>query len=107
MSCKIMKYFRPLPTLESDRLIFRRAYLTDADDLFKCMKNEKISRYEVWRPHKTILETLGFVNNLIIKFDKYECTEWVIERKRDSRAIGVINLHAVSYTHLDVYKRQV
>ncbi len=94
-----LKHFRPLPTLNSPRLSLRRAYLTDVEDLFICMHNPKVCLYEVWHAHKTHLETLGFVNMLITRYDNHTCTDWVIERKSDNRAIGVINLHDFSVTN--------
>ncbi|PWM46178.1 MAG: hypothetical protein DBX47_02815 [Clostridiales bacterium] len=92
---KLLKYFKPLPFIETPRLILRRAYLTDTEDLFLCMKNKNVCRYEVWQPHNNVIETLGFINSLITKYDDNTCTDWVIERKRDNKAIGVINLHDI------------
>lgn len=91
-----MKHFRPLPTLQTGRLRLRRAFLTDADDLYLCMKDPCVCEYEVWYPHKNHLETLAFVNSLVIRHDNGTCTDWVIERKQDKRAIGIINLHNFS-----------
>lgn len=91
-----MKHFRPLPEFETRRLYLRRAFLTDTDDLYLCMRDPHVCEYEVWYPHKSDLETLGFVNSLIIRYDSGTCTDWVIERKRDGRAIGMINLHDFS-----------
>lgn len=97
---RLLKYFKPLPVIETTRLLLRRAYLTDTDDLFICMKNENVCKYEVWNAHRTALETLGFINTLITKYDDNSCTDWIIERKSDHRAIGVINLHDIAEPNL-------
>lgn len=96
MTKGIIRHFRPFPTLISDRLVLRRAYLTDTDDLFICMSNPAVCRYETWSAHDTVLDTLGYVNSLIIKHDDGVCTEWIIENKSARRAIGMINIHDIS-----------
>lgn len=99
MAHSFMKYFRPLPELENKRLFLRRAYLTDTDDLNICMRNKNVCKFEVWSPHTSNIETLGFVNSLLIRYDNGTCTDWIIERKHDKRAIGVINLHDFSQSN--------
>jgi len=91
----IISYFRPMPVLETERLRLRRAYLTDTDDIFICTGNENICRYETWERHRSHIETLGFINDLMEKYDSNRCTEWIIEEKSLGRAIGVINLHDI------------
>lgn len=96
MTDSIISHFNPFPTLISERLVLRRAYLTDTDDLYICMSNPNVCRYETWTAHSSVIDTLGYVNSLMIKHDEGVCTEWIIENKKTQRAIGMINVHDIS-----------
>ena len=92
----IMRAVRPLPKLKTERLLLRRPYLYDTDDIFFCMSDPSISRFETWETHRSNAETAEFLNGLILKYEKGSCTSWIIERKSDGRAIGMINLHDIA-----------
>lgn len=91
-----MRAFRPLPKIKTERLILRRPYLYDTDDIFICMSDPLISRFETWQTHLSNTETAEYLNGLILKYEKGACTSWVIERKSDRRAIGMVNLHDIA-----------
>ena len=95
----ILCQFHPFPQLETRRLLLRRPYLTDTDDLYLCMKNKNVCRYEMWYPHASPAETFGFVNDLIDRLDNRCGTTWILQRKNDGKVLGVINLHDISETN--------
>lgn len=92
----IVQKMYPFPTLKTARLLLRRAYLTDADDLYRCTGNDKITRYEPWSTHQSNVDTLQFLGSLNEKYDDHTCSEWAIERISDGRVIGMINLHDIN-----------
>lgn len=83
------------PTLKTKCLTLRRPYLTDVDDIFRCTGDINVCRFENWDVHKSEIETLSFINSLMCRFDENTCTDWIIERKKDKHAIGMINLHNI------------
>lgn len=95
-SVDVMKYFRPLPTLATKRLLLRSVRISDIDDLHICMSNPNIARFELWNVHKSKNETFSHVENLMVKGKAGSCTSWVIERRSDNRVIGMINLHTIA-----------
>ncbi len=96
MTSDIMKAFRPLPKIKTERLILRRPYLCDTDDIFKLLSDKSTSEFEPWEAHERKTDTTEYLNGLILKLEKGSCTSWIIERKSDSRAIGMINLHDIA-----------
>lgn len=84
-------------TIKTQRLKLRRPYLCDVSDIFICTSDESVCRYEAWEQHKSELETLSFINELICSYDDKECYDWIIEEKDTKRAIGIINLHDIDF----------
>lgn len=60
--------WRPL-TLKTDRLILRAIDLSDADAIFQYAKNPNVSRFTLWEPHKSLEDTIEYINEYV--FDYY------------------------------------
>ena len=57
ISEKVRDTFKNAPTLESDRLIYKRIVPENTQDMFDYSKLEKVTRYLLWTPHVSFTQT--------------------------------------------------
>lgn len=74
--------------LVTERLTLSRPYLTDVENFYAALSDGEIFRYNAWAKHDNALETLAFVNNLMIRWDN-GATEWTV-RNSDGEAMGIV-----------------
>ncbi len=77
-----------LPTLYTDRLILRALTDDDALSIFAYASDPDVSKYTLWEPHKTVVDSLGFIKGYAHK--NYEAgmpEPWGIALKDKPEAI--------------------
>ena len=77
-----------MDTLYTERLILRRFYLSDADDLYEYAKNPNVGPNAGWKPHRSKDESLSVINGFIKSGEV-----WAIVYKDNNKVIGSIGLH--------------
>lgn len=77
-----------MDTLHTDRLLLRRFYFSDLDDLFEYAKNPSVGPNAGWRPHKSKRESLMVLRQFINSGEV-----WAIVYKDNNKVIGSIGLH--------------
>lgn len=89
-----------LPVLESQRIILRPIELEDAEDIFNYAQNPNVSRYTLWEPHKTIQDSLNYIQDYV--FDRYAKgvpDPWAITLKsQPNKVIGTVGCFWVNKT---------
>ena len=80
--------FGDLPTLHTERLILRKMRLEDAEDLFEYTSDPEVAKYVTWEPHKSIEDSINFLNSVLTKYNKKEVSEWGIVYKENNKLIG-------------------
>lgn len=84
----IKKLFSQIPTMETERLIFRMIKRGDLDDMFEYYSNPLTSKYLLWEAHKSIKQTRDFIELVISKYKSGEYNDWAIINKRNMKMIG-------------------
>ena len=84
----ISKLFSHMPTLETDRLVFRALKRTDLYDIHEYSSNPKTTQYLLWEPHPTLEYTHEFIEIVIAKYKSGEYNDWAIVHKKDDKMIG-------------------
>lgn len=81
-------------TIETPRLILRKFTLNDAQQMFdNYCSHEAVTEFLTWRPHKTIDDTLEFLNGFVLPAYEQENTyRWVIILKETNQVIGSIDV---------------
>lgn len=77
-----------METLETERLILRKFYISDIDDFYEYSKNPNIGPNAGWKPHENKEESM----TVLIGFIKSE-EVWAIVNKENNKVIGSIGLH--------------
>ena len=93
-------FFSCLPTLETGDLILRRPRMKDAADIYAYASDERVARYVLWEPHRSLAETRSCLRDLIRRARAGYPSSWVITLKNspgrdvpsgpDGRVIGTI-----------------
>ncbi|MEH7113158.1 GNAT family protein [Neobacillus niacini] len=84
------------PTLETDRLVLREISKDDAEGIFACFSNEKVTRYYGQETLKSMEQAEAFVNFFSNSYKQKKGIRWGIERKGTQGIIGTIGFNAWS-----------
>lgn len=90
-----LKIFKKPPTLRTERLILRRLKPSDVFDVFAYSSSEEVTKYLLWYPHKTIMETKRYLAYVKKKYKELSFYDFGIEY--EGKIIGT-----VGFTRLDV-----
>ena len=76
-------------TLETPRLILRRAELTDAEPMFRNWANDPdVTKYLTWPPHESVDVTRNVVKSWVDSYRNEDYYHWVIILKETGEPIG-------------------
>ena len=89
-------YFKPFPTIETERLILRKVKKTDVSDLYEYCKSPISAKYADWEPHEDISVTKQYVAWLLNSEKHSKYFTWCIEEKESGKVIGTC-----SFTSMD------
>jgi len=84
------KIFSNIPVLTTKRLILRKITRSDAKDMFEYARLPQVSRFTLWRPHKSLSETVEFINFVMNNYRARASENWGIVYKPDGKFIGTI-----------------
>lgn len=76
------------PLLATNRLILRKFTVEDAMDVFEYAREPEVARYVTWDAHKSIGDSINFINWTLDRYDSDEAGEWAIEYRETGRIIG-------------------
>ncbi|GMA61306.1 GNAT family N-acetyltransferase [Alicyclobacillus fastidiosus] len=88
-----------MPTLESERLVLRRITKDDVDDMFAYACDPNVSRFTTWDSHRTLEDTLKYINVVLTKYENNEPTDWGIVDKQYGKFIGTVGFVYVNSNH--------
>ena len=84
---------RPPEVYETPRLILRIPRMDDAKAIFESYaQDEEVTRYLLWRPHKTINDTTAFLHYAFDGWQHGTEYTWAITLKQERSLIGMIGL---------------
>lgn len=76
-------------TLETSRLILRRAYIADAEPMFRNWANDpEVTKYLTWPPHGNMDVTKSVVTSWSESYHKEDYYHWMIVLKETGEPIG-------------------
>ena len=82
----------PQDVITTSRLILRPPTLADADAIFRSYPQDpEVTRYLIWRPHRSLADTREFVQACINAWDGGTRFPWVIVREEDGQMLGMLD----------------
>ncbi len=88
--------FNPFPTFQSDRIYMRKLELFDAEDMFEYCSREEVSRFENWKPHKTIETTKEFLRWIKWQYIRKKARTWGVVLN-SGKLIGTASFVKIDY----------
>lgn len=85
------QFFKPFPTIETDRLILRKLNKGDAKDLYEYCSSEVSAKYSLWEPHEDLGVTRQYISWLLKTEKRGEYFTWGIELKENGKLIGTVS----------------
>ena len=81
-------FFGSLPTVETGRLILRKARTGDAEDIFAYSKDPEVARHVLWSAHRSLGDSRAYIRYLHSQYREGQPGSYVIVRKPEGRVIG-------------------
>ncbi|HEY4551593.1 MAG TPA: GNAT family protein [Bacillaceae bacterium] len=96
---KIQDIFSDLPNLETERLILRKITIQDAAEMYEYSSVPQVYEYVPWETHKTIEDSMGFIEYVLKQYESGHLAPWAIELKAEKKMIGTIDFVSRSPSH--------
>ena len=84
----IYDIFSNIPTLYSERLIFRKLLVSDTDDMYEYSCNSEVTKYLLWSPHPDRYYTMDYLKFIGKRYKLGEFYDWGIVEKESGKMIG-------------------
>ncbi len=84
------RVFRHLPVLSTERLILRPVRYSDAASMFEYSQDEEVSRYVLWDPHRSVLDSYESIRDLRRQYRHGWPSSYAIALKDSDKLIGTI-----------------
>jgi [ribosomal protein S5]-alanine N-acetyltransferase len=89
---------RPPKQIHTPRLLLRQTTPDDASAIFNTYaRDEEVTRYMIWQPHKTIVDTQDFLQRCDDAWKQATGFPWAIIRKEDDALIGMFELRIMQH----------
>ncbi len=96
-----MTHIPKLPTLETARLSLRSLTVEDAPAIFDYAADPEVSRYTLWEPHKTLNDSINFIQDYAFKryADGHPEPFGIVLKDQPDIVVGTIGCFWVSPRH--------
>lgn len=84
----VRRIFRRMPVLNTERLLMRRMYRTDADDMFEYSRLPCVTEYLTWSPHPDRRYTARYLSYLQRRYDEGAFYDWGLILRQNAKLIG-------------------
>lgn len=89
---------RPPETITTERLVLRKPRFEDAETIFEAYAQDpEVTRYLTWPPHTDVAQTRAFIEFCLANWERGEQFEWVLTRRGEDLALGMISLRTQTY----------
>ena len=92
LSEKVRDTFKCPPELESERLIYKKILPENAQDMYDYSKLEEVTRYLLWTPHISLVQTEKYIKLLQKKYDNGSFWDFGLNYKENGKFIGTCGI---------------
>lgn len=94
---EIIRIFKNIPELETERLLLRRMQKSDADDMYDYAKRPDTTRYLTWNPHPDRKFSYQYLVYLQQKYKQGDFHDWAVVERESGRMIGTCGFTRFDY----------
>ena len=84
----IKKYFRHVPTFETENLILRKIKVSDYTDMFEYSSLDSVTEYLTWNSHRNEEYTKRYLKLVQDQYYDGEFYDWAVVLKNENKMIG-------------------
>ncbi len=84
----LSRFFEQHPVLETERMLLRPRTKEDKDDIFEYASDPEVTEYVTWPTHRSIEDTISFLESSPKNFAKRESIGFAMELKETGKMIG-------------------
>ena len=85
--------------LTTARLVLRQLGPNDANDIFHYANDPEVTQYTTWNAHRTVADSLAFIEQTIAAYRRGENVELAMELKESKKVIGTCGMVSISAEH--------
>lgn len=85
---KVIKYFKKIPTLKTERLVLRRLMLNDYRDMYEYSCRPEVTKYLLWHEHENPDQTYGHLDAINQCYKRGEYYDWAVTLADGGKMIG-------------------
>jgi len=82
--------FRCFQKIETERLLIRRVYMSDAQDMYDYSRDENVAQHVLWHAHKSLRQSKEYIQFLQYKYSRGAAASYGIILRQSGKLIGTI-----------------
>ncbi len=93
------KHLENFPVLQTEKLLLRKLTAEDSEDIYEYASIPEVARFLIWEHHKSINDSMWFINFAEQQYSDKNSIIWGIELKDEKKLIGTIDLRGFNSPH--------
>ena len=95
----ILRNFKNIPVLQTDRLCLRKILVSDYQDMYEYSKRDDVTKYLLWNKHPSLEYTKQYTEYLQSRYRIGDYYDWAIELKEEKKMIGTCGFTRFDYSN--------
>ena len=92
---RLKEIFSAIPRFETQRLVLRRIEEKDCDSMHEYSADAQVTKYLVWHPHATLVETRNYIYDIQKKYDNGKFYDWGLVYKPNGAFVGTCGFASI------------
>lgn len=84
----VLKTFKRIPTIETERLLLRRMKISDYTDMYEYSCLDSVTKYLLWNSHPDARYTRDYLAYIQSQYRAGEFYDWAVVHKETNKMIG-------------------
>ncbi len=84
----VLKMFKKIPTIETDRLILRKLKVADYADMYEYSRLDRVTEFLLWNSHPDARYTRDYLSYIQSQYRVGEFYDWAVIHKETNKMIG-------------------
>ena len=85
---KVLKCFKKIPTIKTERLVLRKMMLSDYRDVYEYSCLPEVTKYLLWYEHESPEQSYGYLESINQCYKRGEFYDWAVTLADGGKMIG-------------------